>query len=158
MVCPSLKLLTRLERRYYANSSYVTSHSQTPGIMSAHKVTKTFYSSPSFDFRFSFFFRFLSAFSSGVSPSWRFRFLLSPFSCASTAPPIAGAGELASAGVSAMGSSLGSLGGFSTDFEAVPFCRGALKSLYSSCHLAGVASFGLPYFWTFVNRLIDTSS
>ena len=29
----------------------------------------------------------------------------------------------------------------------IPFSRGAVKSLYSAFHLAGVASFGLPYFY-----------
>jgi hypothetical protein len=91
--------------------------------------------SPFFDFRFSFFsffsffFRFLSAFSSDVSPSCLFRFLESPFS--STA--------LDSAGTAGGGASTGGIGGaLSTSacvvvsvfgWAAVPFSRGALKSL-----------------------------
>ena len=125
---------------------------------------KTFQSLPSsepaaFVFRFSFFsffFRFLSALSSGVSPSWRLRFLLCPFSGASAlsvAPAVAAGSELTS--LSVIGSSLVSLVGDSALVGAMPFSRGALKSLYSAFHLAGVASFGRPYFY---QLLVNNSS
>ena len=63
------------------------------------------------------------------------------------APAVAGAEDTASVGSSGIGSSFASLGAASIAAGA-PFSKGALKSLYSSCHFAGVASLGLPYFYT----------
>ena len=101
-----------------------------------------------FDFHFSFFsflFRLRSAFSSTVSPSCLFRF----FDSTSTFSSFTGACGEASFGGGLDGSA-SDFGGGSIPFlggAATPFSNGALKSVYSFCHLAGVASVVLPYFF-----------
>lgn len=136
-----------LRRCQRSNYSYYTSQSR-------HEISSLapFYSlseSSFFDFRFSFFsffFRFRSAFSSAVSPSCLFRF----FDSSSTFSSFAGTCGGASSGVGLDGSAsdFGDGSMLLVDGAATPFSNGALKSVYSFCHLAGVASVVLPYFFT----------
>lgn len=110
-----------------------------------------------FDFLLSFFscfFLFRSVRSSSVSPSCLLRFFESSSSFTR--------GDWGSEGSFAMSATwlcssfapadvlVGLVG---LDDAAVPFSSGALKSLYSACHFAGVASFGLPYFCGSISQL-----
>lgn len=104
-----------------------------------------------FTFRFSFFsffFRFRSARSSAVSPSCRFRFLDSPpvplTVSGGTSTPICAPAVAASASAVTVGA--GGISDLTVGAWMVPFSNGALKSLYSAFHFAGVSSLGRPYF------------
>ena len=104
---------------------------------------------PSFAAFFSFFsafLRFRSAFSSGVSPSCFFRF----FSLVPFISSVLGSTSMASlvpSGATGGADRTSDLAVVSETGCADGPLSGAVKSLYSACHLAGVASLGLPYFW-----------
>ena len=157
-----LTCVTQLESYSYSGFNYPEAN-QLPimiqcGARSKRRErSKHFYSLSSdssfFDFVFlfsffSFFLRFRSDRSSAVSPSCLFRFL--DFSSSL----VGDAGD-ASAGFSVVIVSFTSstapetvlVGSTLLVVVTVKFSNGALKSLYSAFHLAGVLSLGLPYFY-----------